>query len=148
MRSTETVTKTRLAEVGLTQTRQVWIDQVYHALRNLGDRSVLNRSQLSRRSCVERIANESFKGRTMPRGAALRHVLEECVDRIVTELGDEPGLSKACQYLQLLRSGLSCREIGKEMGMSREHASRYYRPKALELVTAMFLATTGHEELV
>jgi len=43
-------------------------------------------------------------------------------------------------YLDLLVKGLSCQEISKQLGLSREHVSRVYRKKAVELVTEEFLS--------
>ena len=91
-----------------------WVARVGHALRNLDVRSALNRSHLARLAYVERLARD---------------------------LGGEPALSRACQYLILLKEGLSCQQISHELGLSREHVSRVYRRKALELLTQEFLST-------
>jgi AraC-like DNA-binding protein len=73
-------------------------------------------------------------------GLALHNVLIECVDKVCQEVGNEPGLSRACNYLLLISRGLKCREISKQLGLSREHVSRLYRKKAIELVTEEFLS--------
>jgi hypothetical protein len=111
---------------------------VEHALKNLGDRSVLNRSPLARLAYVDRLAAEQYKGHLLPRGLALHDVLLACVQRICRELGEEPGLARTCRYLELLAEGLGSREISRQLGLSREHISRVYRRKALELVTDEF----------
>lgn len=82
----------------------------------------------------------------MPRGLALRHLLLACVDHIVKDVGKEPGLSKACQYLQLRAVRHSCQEISAKMGFSREHVSRHYRRKALELMVKAFLSRVENSE--
>ncbi len=118
-----------------------WVARVEHALNNLDDRSMLNRSPLARLAYVEKIAKAKYGSHVLPRGLALREILLKCVDKIVSEVGNEPGLSKACQYLQLLTQGLTRRQISSRIGLSREHTSRVYRKKALELLTEEFLAT-------
>jgi AraC-like DNA-binding protein len=118
-----------------------WENRVGHALKNLGDRSILNQSQLTRLDYIERLAVEKYAGHTLPRGLALHDTLLTCVKKVASELGNEPGLARACQYLHLLLEGLSCSEISRRFGLSREHVSRIYRRKAIELVTEEFLST-------
>ena len=117
----------------------VWVDRVGYAIRNLGDRSILNRSPLARLGYVEKLAKDKYAGQTLPRGVALRDILMQCVDAVVSEVGDEPGLARVCEYLKLSLKGLSNKEISKQMDRCREHVSRAYRKKALELVTEKFL---------
>lgn len=118
-----------------------WQQRVGHALKSLGDRSELNRSPLAKLGYIERLANERYNGRLLPRGLALHDTLLACVKKISAELGSEPRLARKCQYLELLVQGLSCLEISKQLGLSREHVSRVYRRKGLELVTEEFLST-------
>ena len=119
----------------------VWQKRVDQALRNLGDRSVLNRSPLAKLTYVERLAAEQYKGHLLPRGLALHDLFISCIKKISAEVSSEPGLTRACNYLELLVKGLSCTEISKQLGLSREHVSRVYRKKAVELVTEEFLST-------
>jgi hypothetical protein len=118
-----------------------WENRIGHALKNLGDRSVLNRSQLARLDYIEKLAVEKYDGHTLPRGLALHDTLLSCVEKVASELGNEPGLARACQYLHFISEGLSCSEISRRFGLSREHVSRIYRRKAIELVTEEFLST-------
>ena len=118
----------------------VWRERIEHALRHLGDRSLLNKSPLARLSYVETLSREEYDGHLLPRGLALHDILINCVERVSTELRNEPGLTKACTYLKLITSGATCREISKQLGLSREHISRVYRKKAIELVTEEFLS--------
>jgi len=119
-----------------------WAARIGHALRNLDDRSVLNRSPLARLPYVEKLARERYGGHVLPRGLALRETLVVCVERLAEDVGSEPALSRVCRYLVLLKEGLSCQQISKELGLSREHVSRVYRTKALELLTDQFLSAT------
>jgi len=116
------------------------------ALRNLPDRSALSRSSLARVSYVQRLADERYRGRLMARGLALREVLLGCVESVVLDIGNEPALSREREYLVLLKDGLSCKEISGRLGLSREHISRVYRKRALELVTEAFLRVVGNNE--
>jgi len=83
----------------------------------------------------------------MARGLALREVLGACVDRVLSDLGNEKALHRERDYLELLRDGLSCREASKRLGLSREHVSRTYRKRALQLLTEVFLAVTRNGNL-
>jgi CRP-like cAMP-binding protein len=121
----------------------VWTSRVDHGLRNLGDRAILNRSPLAKVTYVQKYAAEKCQGHLLPRGLAVRDILISCVDRISTELGDDPALARPCAYLKMLVQGLSRTEISRQLGLSREHVSRQIRKRALELVTEEFLATTG-----
>ena len=117
-----------------------WERRVDHALRNIGDRSALNRSPLAKLAYIEKLASERYNGHLLPRGLALHNTLLACVEKILEELGSEPKLARACNYLQLLAKGFSCKEISRQLGLSREHVSRVYRKKALELFTEEFLS--------
>ena len=59
-----------------------WVSRVGHALRNLDDRSALNRSPLARLSYVERLAKERYSSHVLPRGLALRTVLVACIEKV------------------------------------------------------------------
>ncbi len=121
-----------------------WYARIYDALRKLDDRLALNRSPLARLACVEKLAREKYGGRVQPRGLALRELLLASIERTLQDLGEEPANSRACRYLVLMKQGLSCRQIAIELGLSREHVSRLYRRKALELVTSVFLSAIKH----
>jgi hypothetical protein len=118
---------------------RLWEKRIGHALRNIGDRSVLNQSPLAKLYYIQRLAEDRYEEHLLPRGLALHNALLSCVQKVSTELGDEPRLDRACRYLALLIQGLSCREISKQLGLSREHISRKYRKKAIAIVTEEFL---------
>jgi len=115
-----------------------------HALKSLGDRSELSRSPLANTDFIGELALKRYSSHLMPRGLALHDVLLTCVNKISTELSNEPGLSRACTYLQLLVQGFSCKEISRQLGLSREHVSRVYRKKALTLLTEEFQSMVGN----
>jgi len=120
--------------------------RVGHALRYLGDRTILNRSPLTRIAFIERLAKEEYYGRLLPRGAALNDVLNSAVEQVLQEMDDEPKLDKTCTYLRLLMHGLSGTQISKKLQLSREHVSRHYRRIALQLVTEVFLSRIKNSE--
>lgn len=130
-------------EVSSAETFDIWVTRVGYALHNLDDRSILNRSPLARLAYVDRMAKKKYSSHVLPRGLALRQILLACIEKVVTEVGDEPGLSRICQYVQLLTKGLTCQQISRELGRSREHVSRVYRKRAFELVTEEFLSTVN-----
>jgi hypothetical protein len=101
---------------------------------------------LARLAYVERLAKERYSDHVLPRGLALREVLIFCVEVIVRDLANEPAMSRACDYLALLKEGLSCQQISKELGLSREHVSRVYRRKAFELLAEQFLCVIKRNE--
>ena len=113
---------------------QIWIVNVSSALRNLDDRILLNRNPLARLKYVRNLANTKYKDKYHPSGLALRETLISCIDHVAKDMGNEPGLSRPCQYLLLARKGLNCTQISKEFSLSREHVSRVYRKQALELL--------------
>jgi len=41
----------------------------------------------------------------------------------------------------LAKEGMSLKAISKTLGVSREHVTRFYKKKAVELLTEIFLST-------
>jgi hypothetical protein len=131
---TKNTIQTRESSKRAISTSDTWERRLGHALRNLGDRSVLNRSSLARLKYVESLAKGRYKGHLLPHGLALREIIIACIDRIASDVGNEPALYRACRYLQFARQGLTCKQIGSELGLSREHVSRTCRREAIELL--------------
>ncbi|MFC2069130.1 hypothetical protein ACFLTP_09035 [Chloroflexota bacterium] len=111
-----------------------WAIRVDHAVRHISDRIELNRNPLARITYVQKMAKERYQGHVHPSGLALRELLIECIERITSDLGDEPAQARVCRYLAGRKEGLNSRQISSELGLSREHVSRTYRPKALGLL--------------
>jgi hypothetical protein len=139
--------KNRIGISGRVAGPEVWRARIWHALRHLDDRSILNQSPLARLSYIQRLAESQFQGNALVRGLALKHVLITCVDKIIAELNSEPGLRRTCEFLQLIKQGTSVTTASKSLGLSREHVTRTYKKKAVELVAQEFLATVGHARL-
>ena len=122
-----------------------WIGRLGKALEHLNDRSLLNANPLARLLYIERLAAEEYGGQILPRGLALRRVILDCVDQVCTQLANESGLAKPCEYLRLRAAGHTCGDISVRLGLSREHVSRAIRPKALQLLARAFIALTRNE---
>ena len=120
---------------------EVWQARVWHALRHLDDRSILNQSPLARLAHIQRLADKEFRGNILVRGLALREVLVDCIDRIIEQGNSERGLHNTCEFLRLAKEGMSLKAISKTLGVSREHVTRFYKKKAVELLTRIFLST-------
>jgi hypothetical protein len=127
---------------------EAWQARVWQALRHLDDRSVLNQSPLARLSYIKQLANTEFKTNGLATGLALKTTLITCIDKLVLELEAEPGLTRTCQFLKLIRQGCSITHISNSLGLSREHVTRYYKKKAVDLVTQEFLLIVGHSNLL
>ena len=117
-----------------------------YAICYLNDLSKLNQSSLSRLVYVDRLAKNKYHGCILPRGRALRQLLLASINQVTEEVGQEPSLRKACQYLQLRADGHSCQEISAQMGLSREHISRHHRRIALNLAAEAFLNHVENNE--
>ena len=128
-----------------TDTAIRWERRLDLALKSINDRSALNRNSLADLAFIGKLALESYGGHVFPRGLALHDTLLTCIEKISSELGNEAGLTRACTYLQLIVQGLSCKEIARQLGLSREHTSRVYRRKALELLIEEFKLTTSNK---
>ena len=123
-----------------------WERRLDVALKSINDRSALNRNSLADLAFIGKLALESYGGHVFPRGLALHDTLLTCIEKISSELGNEAGLTRACTYLQLIAEGLSCKEISRQLGLSREHTSRVYRRKALALLIEEFKSTISNKE--
>jgi hypothetical protein len=118
---------------------ELWQERIWDALKHLDDRSELNTSPLARLAYIQRLAERKYKGNILVSGLALRHVLIDCIDRIVEAGKQEPGLEKTCEFLSMVKEGSNITEIGNALGLSRERVAKHYKKKAVELVTDEFL---------
>jgi len=115
------------------------VDNVAYCLRHLDDRIMLNRSPLAKRTYMRKLAKKYYVKHVLPCGFALQELLGYCIKKLTEELGNDPILGRHCKYLSLVQKGLSQKQISKELGLSREHVSRVYRPKATELLAEELL---------
>ncbi len=131
-----------------TENRNKWQERIWYCLKNLDDLIALNSSSLTRLAYIERIAKNKYKNEGLPKAKLLRDILNLCIDRLIQELENDNNSVKIAGYLKLAKKGLNNSQIAKELGLTREHVSRVYRNKSIELVTQEFLSTVGHSNLV
>lgn len=112
------------------------------ALKSIHDLSALNRNPLSRIKLIEKIAMAKYRNRILPRGLALREVLQNCIKKIITDTAGEAALIRERHYLDMSLKGMSRKSISQELHLSREHVSRYYRKSALALLANEFRSLT------
>lgn len=101
---------------------------------------MLNRNPLAKLTFVRKLAKKYYMKNVLPRGLALHELLGFCIKRLTEELGNDPVLGRHCMYLSLVQKGLRQKQISKEFGLSREHVSRVYRRKAIELLAEELLS--------
>ena len=109
------------------------------AMRNLNDLIALDQSPLAKLGFVEKYAAEHYQDRLCSKGLALRDLIKESLDDIISETAGN-GLPKLHDLLDRLRKGLSISQASREMGLSREHVSRFYAKQAFRIVTERFLS--------
>ncbi len=113
--------------------------RVASAVRNLDDLIALDQSPLAKLGFVEKHAADHYQDRLCSRGLALRDLITESLDDIISETAGN-GLSRLHDLLGMLRNGLTISQASREMGLSREHVSRVYAKQAFRLVTEQFLS--------
>jgi hypothetical protein len=118
--------------------------RVAWAVRNLDDIIVLDQSPLAKLSFVEKNAADHYQDRLCPRGLALRDLITESLDDIISETAGN-GLHRLNSLLGMLRNGLNISQASREMGLCREHVSRVYAKQAFRFVTERFLSTAERD---
>lgn len=130
-----------------TETRNKWSERIWYCLKHLDDLTALNQSPLIRLKYIETLSKQKYKNEGLPKARALREVIELCTGRLIAGFEKETNSSKIAQYLRLAKKGLNNSQIARELGLTREHVSRFYRNKVIELVTQEFLSAVGHSNL-
>jgi len=115
------------------------IPRVASAVRNLDDLIALDQSPLAKLGFVEKYAADHYQDRLCSKGLALRDLIKESLDDIISETAGN-GLPRLHDLLDMLRNGLTISQASREMGLSREHVSRVYAKQAFRLVTERFLS--------
>ena len=125
---------------------EMMIPRVAWAVRNLDDIIVLDQSPLAKLSFVEKNAADHYQDRLCSRGLALRDLITESLGEVISETAGN-GLSRLHDLLDMLRNGLNISQASREIGLCREHVSRFYAKQAFRLVTERFLSM-GERDLV
>ena len=124
---------------------EMMIPRVAWAVRNLDDLIALDQSPLAKLGFVEKRAADHYQDRLCSKGLALRDLIEKSLDGIISETAGN-GLPRLHDLLDMLRNGLNISQACREMGLSREHVSRFYAKQAFRIVTERFLLT-GERDL-
>lgn len=95
---------------------------------------------------MRKLAQKHYLNHVLPRGLALQELLKFCIKSVTDELGNDPVLSRHCQYLLLVKQGLSQKQISNQLGLSREHISRTYRRKSVELLAEELLSVIKNNQ--
>ena len=118
---------------------EMMIPRVARAVRNLNDLIALDQSPLAKLGFVEKRAAGYYQDRLCSRGLALRDLITELLDDIISETAGN-GLARLHDLLDMLRNGLTISKASREIGLCREHVSRVYAKQAFRLVTERFLS--------
>ncbi len=113
--------------------------QVRFALRYINDPIALQRSPLCRLSTIEKRALAEYPDGVVSRGRALRDLINECLSEIEQELDGLSGVAKLKLFTSHTREGKGLTQASHSIGVSREHASRTFKRKLIELLTDKML---------
>ena len=116
-----------------------WQQRTRYALLHLGDPISLEKSPLCRLTFLEELAQSKFPNGIVARGRALNELVNECLREIEAELDGHSGVVNLKEFVVLTRKGMKAVDISKEIGISREHASRSYKRTLVELLTYKLL---------
>ena len=116
------------------------------ALRNIDEVSNLEKSSLGRLPAVRLLAETRYRDTLYPAGFAVRHLLQESVDKVAKDLGNLPCYARQVQFLQQFSQGASVTQISHGLGISREHVSREIQKEALSLLQHALIKKASREE--
>jgi hypothetical protein len=114
--------------------RDEWQQRARYVLRHLDDPITLNRSPLCRLVALERLAKVKYSDSIVPRGRALHELAMTCLSEIENELNGHAAVTKLRQFTSLTRQGKGVTEVGKMLGISPEHTSRYLKRNLVKLL--------------
>jgi len=115
------------------------LQQVASAMKNLQELEILEDSPLVRLPAVRWLAQTKYLRVMFPSAFALRLMLLESVNQMLSDLADMPNYQRELRFLHGFIQGRSVAEISRELSLSREHVARTVQPRALKLVAKVFL---------
>jgi hypothetical protein len=121
--------------------------QVAMALKNLQKLDWLQECPLGRLPLVIHVADTEYTRTIFPVGFALKSLRTEAVNQVIQELGEMPNYQKKAESLREYVKGNNVAEISRGLNMSREHVTRYIKPKAISLVARAFLARANESSV-
>ena len=119
------------------------VRQVAHALKHMQELERLEESPLGTLGPVRELAVSEYRHTIFPVGFALRWLLSDAVDAVLHDLEQMPNYDRERKFLQGIVLGESVSEFSRKIGLSREHATRTIRPRALSLVARAFVIRVG-----
>jgi hypothetical protein len=108
------------------------------ALHHILDRDELSRNPLAQLPIIDYLVDRYYKDHIFPRGIALHSLFSACINKIYTELKDDPKNSRVGIYLKRRLEGLSCNKVSQDLELTREHVSRTVRIKAIRILAEVF----------
>ena len=115
---------------------QEWEHIVASAMRQARDLFELESSPLAEEDCVRVLARARYPTRILGTGLAIRDLLAHAAETIAQDCGDR----RFGRFCALYAVGTPIADIAGALGMSRAHLSKYWRPKAVKLITAQLRA--------
>jgi hypothetical protein len=128
--------------------REEYVRRVREALA--ADYTALRDSPLCELPGVAALARTEYSRKIYPEASALRAVLEQAFNQVLTGLEgiQDRRLQQVATYLRLVRQHAPLREILPEMGLrARSYVQAEIQPQALELLTEAFLKLARRDEV-
>jgi hypothetical protein len=117
---------------------QDWEAIVAAALRRAADLFALEESPLAEEAYIRDLARERFPRKALMHGHAVRAALVAAAMEGAAEMD---GRFRA--FCVAYASGTPISVAASQLGMTREHLTRCWRPRAVRLITAQLRATLG-----
>ena len=114
--------------------------EVWRALKCLNDPDELDKSRLTRLKQMEDLALKRDSDSASTKGEVLGRVLSICIERLVVKADRGRQFSRCVQLLAGIAQGSTLAKASHQMGLSREHVTRKYRPKAIKILAREFVA--------
>jgi hypothetical protein len=113
--------------------------EVWHALKCLTDPYELDKSRLTRLKPVEVLAERRAPNGAFTKGEVVSDLLLSCIERLGGKAEREGEFPRCAQLLAEIARCSTLAEASRQIGLSREHVTRKYRPKAIKILAREFL---------
>jgi len=115
--------------------------ELWYALKYLDDLYELDKSRLLHLKPVQVLAQRWDWDGASIKGEVLRNILLSCIERLKEKAeGGGRQFSRCAQLLAEIAQGSTVAEASRKMGLSREHVTRKYCPKAMKILAREFVA--------
>jgi AraC-like DNA-binding protein len=117
------------------------LDDVARALRVVDDPDALSQLRLARDPLIVALAERRYGRVTrLSRGCALRDLLKANLIRVADNAS-----GPLAEFARAYAEQTPIAQIARQLGMSRAHLSRIYRPRLVAVVSDEFLAETRRD---